>query len=110
MNQAVYDKLVEVAKARSRITYAQLGIVADLDVSILPDLDKLVKILEEIAEQDVKAGRPLVVTVVVREDVNMPAKGLFKWARKHGVQKEKDDLVFYLQELDRVYRHWSSQS
>jgi len=108
MNQVVYDKLVAVARERSLITYAALGRAAGIDVNYLPDLDALVKILEEIAVHEMQAGRPLLVVLVIREDTNMPAKGLFKFAKKSGVQKEKDDIAFFTKELARVYEEWTA--
>jgi len=108
VNQAVYDRLVAVAKAKSLITYADLGKVAGLDVSNISDLDALVAILEEIALYEIHAGRPLLVVLVIREDINMPAKGLFKFAKQHGIQQDKDDVVFFMKELSRVYQHWAS--
>jgi len=107
MNRAVYDRLVAVAKSRGLITYAELGRVADLDISYLPDLDTLVRILEEIALNEIEAGRPLLVVLVIREDINMPAKGLFRFAKRHGLQKGNDDVAFFTKELARVYQAWT---
>src|SRR5690348_5582425 len=108
MNQAVYDHLVRVASEGKLISYNDLGKTADLDVGHLPDLDRLVKILEEIAEHETSQGRPLLVMVVIREDLQMPAKGLFKWAKSHGLQKGKD-FDFFATELQRVYATWKKK-
>lgn len=107
MNQAVFDKLVATARAKSLVTYTDLGKVADLDVSESENVTDLGKILDEIAEADVKAGRPLLAAVVVRADTQVPSAGLFKFAKKHGLMKGNDTLGFWAAELRRVYEAWS---
>jgi hypothetical protein len=54
MNQAVYEKLDGVARARGLNTYAEVGCTADLDVNQLPDLYELVKLREEIADYEIE--------------------------------------------------------
>lgn len=108
MHQSIYDRLVAVARARKQITYADLGNVADVDVSQPGQLERLVRILDEIALQEIKAGRPLLPIVVMRADIQMPSKGLFKFAAKHGLMKGKDEMAFYAAELKRVYDLWSA--
>lgn len=108
MNQAVYDRLVEVAKSRGLISYAELGRVVGLDLGRRGDSLEMVAILEEIALNESQAGRPLLVAVVIREDTNMPGKGLFTWAKKQGLQKSDDDIAFFTKELSRVYQQWAT--
>src|SRR5690348_781277 len=107
MNAAVYEHLIKVAGQRRLVTYNDLAKIADLDVAYLPDHDQLTRILEEIAEHEVSQGRPLLVVVVIREDIQMPAKGFFKWARRRRLQKGKD-FEFFAEELERVYRAWAT--
>jgi hypothetical protein len=107
MNAAVYEKLKQVARDHKLITYTELGRAADLDVAHLPDLDKLVKLLTEIADHEVAQNRPLLVAVVIREDLGMPSKGLFQYARAKGLQgKKTDEVTFFAEELKRVYEAW----
>ena len=107
MNTAVYDRLTQVAKEGKVITYKELGYAANLDVSSLPDLDKLTRILAEIADHEIALGRPLLIMVVVREDLGMPAKGLFKYTKAKGIQDKKmEDIAFFAEEIKRVYAAW----
>jgi hypothetical protein len=106
VNAAVYEKLIEVAQARKTITYGELGRLADLTLDNDEDMKELGFILDEIADQDVAAGRPLLPAVVVRED-NKAGAGLFKYARRKGLQK-CDDLTFFVTELNRVYAFWAA--
>jgi hypothetical protein len=105
-NTAVYDKMVQVAKARKTISYRELAKAADLSLESDEAMKALGFILDEIADQEVAAGRPLLPVVVVRESRNMPGGGLFKYARRKRLQKT-DDLTFFAAELDRVYAYWA---
>lgn len=107
MNDAVYEKLVEVAKARATITFPALGEATGMKVDSRNALMALGFVLDEIADHEVAAGRPLLPVVVVQEGTNMPGAGLFKYARKKKLQKT-DDLTFFATELKRVYEHWGT--
>ena len=50
-----------------------------------------------------RAKRPLLAAVVVRADTQMPSKGLFKFAKAHGLMKGSDEMGFWTAELRRVY-------
>src|SRR5262249_51993210 len=113
VNAAVYEKLVQVAKARTTITYTALASVADITLAGSGDdeMKTLGFVLDEIADQEIAAGRPLLPAVVVKKSDNMPGAGLFIYARKKGLQKKKtDNLTFFAEELKRVYAYWSSNS
>jgi hypothetical protein len=109
VNQAVYDKLVAVARQRSLVTYTDLARVADLEVSADGGIKQLGSILDEIALHEVKAGRPLLPVVVIRADRGTPSKGLFDFARKHGLLKDKDEMGFFAKELRRIYEAWAGR-
>jgi hypothetical protein len=106
MNAAVYEKLVQVAKARTTVTYGELAKVADLSLDGDDAMKSLGFLLDEIADQEIAAGRPLLPVVLVREN-NMPGAGLFKYARRKRLQKT-DDLTFFATELKRVYEYWAT--
>lgn len=107
VNQAVFERLVQVARSRQTINYHDLASIADLTLDQAGDeIKTLGSILDEIAEADVAAGRPLLAAVVVRGDTNMPGSGLFKFARRRGLQKS-DDITFFATELKRVHDYWS---
>jgi hypothetical protein len=106
----VYEKLVATARGRQLITYTDLGKTADIDVSDRQQLDQLVKILDKIAVADIKAGRPLLVTVVIRADRGTPSKGFFDFAKQHGLMKRQDEVGFFASELQRVYTAWEKKT
>ena len=107
VNATVYEKLTEVAKGRKTISYGDLGQAADISLDNDEGMKQLGFILDEIADQEIAAGRPLLAVVVVREDNNQPGAGLFKYARRKGLQKS-DDLTFFVTELNRVYAYWAA--
>ena len=106
MNEGMYEKLKQVARDRSLVTYTELGKAGDLDVSIPAQMDQLVRDLDEIALHEIEAGRPLLPVVVIRADKQMPSGGLFKFAKKHGLMKDNDQVGFFSVELGRVYETW----
>jgi hypothetical protein len=106
VNPVVYDKLVQVAKARRTITFRELGQVADMLLDSDDDTKMLGLILDGIADQEVREGRPLLPVLVVNESNNMPGAGLFKYAKRRNLQKG-DDLTFFATELKRVYDYWA---
>jgi hypothetical protein len=107
MNDAVYDKLVEVARSRSLIGYKELSGLVGLEMGRKSDLDEFVRILDEIAEHEIAAGRPVIVVVVIRDDTKMPGRGFFKFSKARGIQGDADDMAFFATELNKVYAEWS---
>lgn len=63
------------------------------------DVAALRRVLDDIAEEEVRAGR---LILVVHGTRNMPRVGLFKLAKKKKLQKT-DDLTFFAKELGRVH-------
>ncbi len=106
INAAVYEKLIEVAKSRGTITFADVGRVADMSLDGDGDIKALGFVLDEIADQETAAGRPLLPVLVAHGTNNMPGAGLFEYARRKGLQKT-DDLTFFATERNRVYAHWA---
>lgn len=107
MNQEVYERLIQVAKARKTISYGDLAIVANLTLGDEGEIKRLGFMLDEIAINETDAGRPLLPIVVLRPENNMPSKGLFRFARAKRLQKS-DDLTFFTEELKRVYDYWAN--
>src|SRR5262245_2999400 len=65
MNAAVYEKLIQIAKARTTITYGELAKVADMLIDDDQDMKRLGLLLDEIADQEIAAGRPLLPVVTL---------------------------------------------
>ncbi len=108
VNAAVFEKLVQVAKAKTTIPFVELAQLADMTLEIEGDVAAMARVLDEIAESDVAAGRPLLAVLVVHGTKNMPGGGFFKFAKKKKLQKT-DDLTFFATELKRVYDYWANK-
>jgi hypothetical protein len=104
----VFRKLIEVAKARTTIEFTALANAADRSLDADGDVAALGRVLDEIAEDDVAAGRPLLAALVVQGSRNMPGIGLFKFAKKKKLQKG-DDLTFFVTEMARVHDYWKDK-
>lgn len=103
MNNSVRAALLATARARRLITYTELAAIADLDLKGEQAITQLGHLLDEIAMDDVRRKRPLLAAVVVRADTQMPSKGLFKFAKSHGLMRGNDEMGFWSFELKRVY-------
>ena len=108
VNTTVYRKLVEIAKARGTVQFTELARLADMPLEAEGDVAAMGRILDEIAEADVAAGRPLLAVLVVHGDRNMPGAGLFRFAKKKKLQKG-DDLTFFVTEMARVHEYWKDK-
>jgi hypothetical protein len=108
VNSAVYRKLIEVAKSKITVQFSELAAVADMPLDGDGDAVALGHVLDEIAEQEIAAGRPLLPVLVVHGTRNMPGAGFFKFAKKKKLQK-CDDLTFFATEMARVHAYWSDK-
>ena len=106
VNTAIYDKLVEVAKARKTVTYEELGRLADISFETEVGVKILGLALDIIADQERGEGRPL-LTIVANAANHRPDARLFEYARRTNVQ-QTDDLTFFATELQRVYDYWAT--
>jgi hypothetical protein len=106
MNQAVYEKLKEVARAGKTITYNKIGKSIDLDLDNEEDRRKLSDILGEISEKEFEQGRPLLSAVVVSYRYQLPGQGFFEMAHRLRLQEFYDNEIFHREELKRVHDYW----
>jgi hypothetical protein len=108
MHLGIYEKLIEVASARSITNYTEVGEIAGLNMESPADRNQIAAILDEINIYEDQQGHPMLSAVVVRLDKNMPGAGFFECARQLGRYQGSDDLVFWAHELTEVHHHWCS--
>ena len=108
MHTAIYERLKAVAKAGSVITYGEIAPLADLDMANPDDRNRISEILDEISIYEHQQGHPLLSTVVILRDDNIPGQGYFKMARRVGVYRGNDDFLFFHNELRRVHDFWKN--
>ena len=108
MNQALYQKLKEIARARSVITYSDIAPLVGVDIRT-----SLGRLIAEVCAHEVAHGRPMLGSVVVRKNTGMPGDGYFKGACRLGQfdpDGKKGKRAFWAEELERVYDGWSPDS
>jgi hypothetical protein len=113
MNAALYEKLKEVARARSVITYSEIAPLVSVDIRTSLGRREIGRLIAEVCAHEVAHGRPMLGSVVVRKDTGMPGDGYFKGACRLGqfdADGKKDKRSFWAEELERVYGYWSSGS
>jgi hypothetical protein len=107
LNRCVYEKLILVARARGLLTYTEIAPLVDSKITSPRD-PKIAQTLHEICSYEVRHGRPMLGSVVVRRADKHPGKGYFKGAQKLGLFSVGDELTFWQSELNRVYHYWSA--
>ncbi len=107
MRQIIYEKLKEVARTKSLITYREVGDLVGLNMHDAGDRVRIAQILDDINEEEVIIhDRPMLSSVVIRKDTSIPGAGFFKCARKLGRYVVGPDEEFYWEELREVYDAW----
>ena len=107
VNQRVYEKLRQVARARGVVNYAEIAPLAGIGITNPRD-PRLSRILHEICSYEVQHGCPMLGAVVVRKADNRPGEGFFNRARELGLFQGSDKVAFWASELNRVYTYWAS--
>ena len=110
MHQAIYERLIEVAKKKEIINYSDIAPMADLDMESPEDRNAIAGILDAISRHEHAERRPLLSSVVVHKGDRMPGDGFFKMARSVGVMKPGEDrATFFARELRRVHDAWRTR-
>ena len=112
MYQALYQKLKEIARARSVITYGEIAPLVGVDIRTSQGRREIGRLIAEVCAHEVEHGRPMLGSVVVRKDTGMTGYGYFKGACRLGqfdADGQKGKRAFWAKEMKRVYDHWSSE-
>jgi alkylated DNA nucleotide flippase Atl1 len=113
MYEAIYRTLKEVARAKKMVYYGDIAPLVGVDLNTGRGRREIGRVLAEVCESEARQGHPLLGSVVVRKDTNVPGKGYFNGARRLGKlsgETREEELLFWRQELKSVHAHWSSQS
>lgn len=109
MHNAIYSELTHVAKSGGVTTYGAIAPLAGLDMGNPDHRNQLAQILGDISRAEHEAGRPLLSVLVILEGENIPGKGFFTLAQDLGLyagRTKNEDLMFFVQELDRLHKWW----
>ena len=107
-HQAVYERLVKAARARDFVHYGELAKMLGIDMDN-PHFGALVgKVLGQISEDEVAAGRPMISAIVVSRDTMLPGYGFFTLGQQLRQTKPgEDDLAFAVRQIRRVHDFWA---
>ena len=108
LHQAIYEKLLSVAKTKDITTYGQIAPLAGLDMESPADRDEIGRLLGEISTFEHQHNRPMLSAVVVHKDDKTPGHGFFELARSLGLYVGGDDDAFFVRELRRAHDYWSA--
>lgn len=112
MDQRVYERLVEMARAGALINYQKVGDLIGLDMGNPDHRNRIADVLDEINHEEHAACKPMISAVVVHKDSDLPGNGFFECGRALGHFTGPDDemsrLAFFCAELKRVYAYWSN--
>ena len=119
IEETVRNALINIAKrgnrASSRISYQDLAdqcrLVLNgqrLDMMNIDHRNYLGDILGNISHEEDESDRPILSALVFNEQKGQPGKGFYDLAKELGRQKPMEsDLVFWSNELNRIYEFWS---
>jgi hypothetical protein len=109
MNEIIRQGLIEVAREERTVTYHEIAPLAHLDMENPADRDRIRLLLNEISAWEMHNGRPMLTAVVVHQRDGLPGDGFFTCARNSGVQKDLDNVEFFVEELWRVHEYWNKE-
>lgn len=97
--------LIEVARARQVITYAEL--TAMLQTAYVHYHSHLLaRLLVEIGWEEMDAGRPVLPALVVTKQTGLPGHGFFKLAAERGYDISEPE-AFWANAVKQVHGYWS---
>jgi hypothetical protein len=107
MTEAVHNVLRETARQKRTITYKELAAAVGLDWRrSYGRCRRLYPVLKVICRHETAQGNPMLGAIVVRLD-GTPGQGFYRGARELGRLKDKDELSYWRNERDAVWRKWS---
>ena len=108
-HQAVYERLVQAARASQFVHYGELAKMLGIDMDNPHFGAQVGKVLGRISEDEVAAGRPMISAIVVSKDDMLPGRGFFKLGQElQQVQPGEDEIAFAIRQIKRVREYWST--
>ena len=94
-HQAVYERLVQAARARDFVHYAELAKMINIDIDHPLFGVPVGRDLGHISEDEVAVGRPMISAIVVNKDDRLLGRGFFKLGQDlHRVDPGEDETAF----------------
>ena len=103
-NASLYQRLLDAAKGRGIVAYADLEKLLGLDLDNPSDRKRIGELLGEISRYEVREGRPMLSSVVWHKDMSSPGRGFLNLGTELGrVRGGEDELAFATRELNATY-------
>ena len=110
-HQAVYERLVKAARAGEFVHYGELAKMLGIDMDNPHFGAQVGKVLGQISEDEVAAGRPMISAIVVSRDTMLPGSGFFKLGQElHRTDPGEDEIAFAIRQIKRVHEYWSREA
>jgi hypothetical protein len=104
---ALLERLQQIARERETVYYSEIAPVLGIDTGDPYFGVRIGRILDEVNHAEHAAGRPLLSAVVIAKETGMPGEGFFTCARDLRRYSVRDDLAYWVEELQRVHDYWS---
>jgi hypothetical protein len=102
----VLAELVRAAQYRGVTTYQDIALIMGLPLTGSYMGKETGQVLGEIAQEEVKSGRPILTAVVVGVN-GRPGQGFYDLAHRSGrARSASEDQEFWKRELESVYATW----
>jgi hypothetical protein len=113
IDSILYEKLVQLAKAKALASYSEVAPLIDLDMSKEEDRDEIARKLGDIVFHEHENVRPMLTALVVHYgNDNNPGEGFFSAAEKIDIYNGSRDpmkrLIFWSNQVTLVHNHWTS--
>ena len=110
-HQAVYDRLVQAARAREFVHYDELAKMLGVDMTNEHWAVQVGKVLDPVNEAEVAAGRPMLSAIEVSKDTMLPGKGFFMLGQQlRRTEPGEDEIGFAIRQIKRVHEYWSQEA
>ncbi len=108
-HQAVYERLVQAARVREFVHYGELAKMLGIDMDNPHFGAQVGKVLGQISEDEVAAGRPMISAIVVSRDTMLPGYGFFTLGQQlRQTDPGEDDMAFAIREIKQVHDYWAA--
>jgi hypothetical protein len=110
--QVMYDKLVRAARNGGQVFHAEVTEILAESSAEGPTNEEITRLLREIAEDEHRAGRPL-LTALVLTGKGIPGNVFFATARTLSELASADpaeEMKFWMAEKAKVYETWKPRA
>jgi hypothetical protein len=108
INDSLYERLVDAARARRTMTYSDAGEIIGLSMRNPHHRRLLGQVLGAISEYETQRARPMLSAVVIHKGEKSLGSGFYQLGEEIGLKGSgEDEESFAVRELNRVFTYWS---